>query len=232
LYSAIYEYIICSNDSELEHADIQERKQLRRETKSIRNNPSNLLHTTETDLSDLMEEASDELQEVHIIAGNQLELKQRVCSLIVALLDIEDENKDAIDMSYEQIMKKVNRSKDKEKGRIIAYFGNMTIDERKIEDAFKNYKLGRWNVGQQKGLFQYDPKTYERERNEMIAELYDENPDMTDAGAEALDIFELDKLDAVVEIDDYNRDTYDFQDLGEEYDDGDYYQEEGDNDGF
>jgi len=108
----------------------------------------------------------------------------------------------------------------------------MTIDERKIEDAFKNYKLGRWNVGQQKGLFQYDPKTYERERNEMIAELYDENPDMTDAGVETLDIFELDKLDAVVETDDYNRDTYDFQDLGEEYDDGDYYQEEGDNDGF
>jgi hypothetical protein len=151
-----------------------------------------------------MEEASDELQEVHIIAGNQLELKQRVSSLIVALLDIEDENKDAVDMSYEQIMKKVNRSKDKEKGRIISYFGNMTIDERKIEDAFKNYKLGRWNVGQQKGLFQYDPKTYERERNEMIAELYDENPDMTDAGVETLDIFELDKLDAVVETDDYN----------------------------
>jgi hypothetical protein len=232
LYSAIYEYIICSNDSELEHADIQERKQLRRDTKSIRTNPSNLLHTTETELSDVMEEASDELQEVHIIAGNQLELKQRVSSLIVALLDIEGENKDAIDMSYEQIMKKVNRSKDKEKGRIISYFGNMTIDERKIEDAFKNYKLGRWNVGQQKGLFQYDPKTYERERNEMIAELYDENPDMTDAGVDALDIFELDKLDAVVETDDYNRDTYDFQDLGEEYDDGDYYQEEGDNDGF
>jgi hypothetical protein len=35
-----------------------------------------------------------------------------------------------------------------------------------------------------------------------------------------------------VETDDYNRDTYDFQELGEEYDDGDYYQEEGDNDGF
>jgi hypothetical protein len=133
-------------------------------------------------------------------------------------------------MSYDQIMKKVNRSKDKEKGRIISYFGNMTIDERKIEDAFKNYKLGRWNVGQQKGLFQYDPKTYERERNEMIAELYDENPDMTDAGVETLDIFELDKLDAVVETDDYNRDTYDFQELGEEYDDGDYYPEDRDND--
>ena len=232
LYSAIYEYIICSNDSELEHADIQERKQLRRETKSIRNNSSNLLHTTETDLSDVMEEASGELQEVHIIAGNQLELKQRVCSLIVALLDIEDENKDAVDMSYEQIMKKVNRSKDKEKGRIISYFGNMTIDERKIEDAFKNYKLGRWNVGQQKGLFQYDPKTYERERNEMIAELYDENPDMMDAGIETLDIFELDKIDAAAETeaDDYNRDTYDFQELGEEYDDGDYYPEDRDND--
>jgi hypothetical protein len=129
-------------------------------------------------------------------------------------------------------MKKVNRSKDKEKNRIITYFGKMTIEKRKIEDAFKNYKLGRWNVGQQKGLFQYDPNTYQRERTEMIAQLYDEVPDMNEAAVDALDIYELDKLDAVVDEDDYNRDTYDFQDLGEDYMDGDYYPEDRDADEF
>jgi hypothetical protein len=231
-YSAIYEYVVCSNERDLERADIQERKQLRREVIDNQRNVSNALYTVETDLPEYMEETSDELLEVQVVAGNRLELKERVCSLLVAYLEIEEENKDAVDMSYEQIMKKVNRSKDKEKNRIITYFGNMTIEERKIEDAFKNYKLGRWNVGQQKGLFQYDPNTYQRERTEMIAQLYDEVPDMNEAAVDALDIYELDKLDAVVDEDDYNRDTYDFQDLGEDYMDGDYYPEDRDADEF
>jgi len=167
-----------------------------------------------------------------VVAGNRLELKERVCSLLVAFLEIEDENKSVMDLSYEQIMKKVNRSKDKEKNRIISYFGNMTIEERKIEDAFKAYKLGRWNVGQQKGLFQYDPNTYQRERSEMITQLYDENADIAETDVEALDIYELDKLDELDDADDYNRDTYDFQDLGEDYADGDYYPEDRDDDDF
>jgi hypothetical protein len=66
----------------------------------------------------------------------------------------------------------------------------------------------------------------------MIAQLYDEVPDMNEAAVDALDIYELDKLDAVVDEDDYNRDTYDFQDLGEDYMDGDYYPEDRDADEF
>ena len=63
---------------------------------------------------------------------------------------------------------KVNRSKDKEKQGIISYLGNMSIEERKIEDMFKKHKLERWNIGQQKGIFQYDKTTYDRERNELV----------------------------------------------------------------
>jgi len=107
----------------------------------------------------------------------------------------------------------------------------MSEEERKIEDAFKTYKIGRWNVGQQKGLFQYDPNTYQRERSEMISELYEENPDIEDVEVESLDIFELDKYDEVPETDDYNRATYDFGDLGEDYTDG-YDSEEPNDDEF
>jgi len=32
----------------------------------------------------------------------------------------------------------------------------MEKDERKIEDMLKKFKLGRWNIGMQKGIFQYD----------------------------------------------------------------------------
>ena len=231
-YSALYEYIICSNDSSLEQIDIQERKNTSREQRANQRNSSNQLHSIETNINEIMIDQSNDLQEVQIIAGNRLELKHRVGELLNALLEIEVDNKDAVDMSYEQIIRKVNRSKDKEKSRILAYFHDMTQTERNIEFAMKENKIGRWNVGQQKGLFQYDPKTYERERSEMIAELYDEKSDMADVPVDALDIFELDKLDAVaaaVDDEGYTRDTYDFQELDEDYDDGDYYQED-DND--
>ena len=231
-YSAIYEYIVCSNDKELERADIQEMKQTRRDNIQSSRNASNDLYSVEENVTNAEAETIDDLMEIQVVAGNRLELKERVCSLLVAFLEIEDENKSVMDLSYEQIMKKVNRSKDKEKNRIISYFGNMTIEERKIEDAFKAYKLGRWNVGQQKGLFQYDPNTYQRERSEMITQLYDENADIAETDVEALDIYELDKLDELDDADDYNRDTYDFQDLGEDYADGDYYPEDRDDDDF
>ena len=231
-YTALYEYIICANDPELERADIQDIKQSRRDKIDHLSNKSNLLHSIEEDIEENQEDALDELLEIQIVTGDRLELKKRVASLLIVFLDIEDENKSTIDMSYEQIMKKINRAKDKEKNRIVTYFGKISIEERKIEDAFKTYKLGRWNVGQQKGLFQYDPNTYQREREEMIAQLYEEAPDINEIEVESLDIYELDKLDEFKEVDNYNRDTYDFQDLEEDYEDGDYYPEDRDDDEF
>jgi hypothetical protein len=231
-YTSLYEYIVCSNDPELERADIQDMKQNRRDKIDNLRNSSNRLYSTEYDIGENMEEAMDELLEIQIVTGNRAELKKRVASLLITFLDIEDENKSTFDMSYEQIMKKINRAKDKEKNRIISYFGKFSPEELIIEDAFKTYKLGRWNVGQQKGLFQYDPNTYQRERDEMISQLYEEVPDINETEVESLDIYELDKLDAFQESDDYNRDTYDFQDLGEDYTDGDFYPEDRDDDEF
>lgn len=221
-YSAIYEYIVCSNDDTFIRADIQELKQTRRTEIETSKNPSNALNSIEENITDEMMSTNNDLLEIQIVSGDRRELKQRVCSLLISFLDIEQENKKIIDLSYEQIMKKMNRAKDKERNRIVAFFSidNMSEEERKIEDAMKNYKIGRWNVGQQKGLFKYDPNTYERERTEMIAELYDENPEIADVEVESLDIFELDKFDEIPETDDYNRNTYDFSNLGEEYNDG------------
>ena len=221
-YSALYEYIVCSNEETFIRADIQEMKQTRRDNIQNSKNQSNSLISIEENVTDETASTIDDLLEIQIVTGNKRDLKDRVCSLIITFLEIEEENKKTIDLSYEQIMKKMNRSKDKERNRIVAFFSidNMTEEERKIEDALKNYKIGRWNVGQQKGLFQYDPNTYERERSEMISELYEENPDLADVQAETLDILELDKYDEVPETDDYNRDTYDFGNLGEEYNDG------------
>ena len=73
--------------------------------------------------------------------------------------------------NYDSIKTRTGRSKDHEKKRIIKFLGDMSIENRKIEDLYKRYKMGRWNVGLQKGLVHYDKDTYERERNEFIQQM-------------------------------------------------------------
>ena len=65
------------------------------------------------------------------------ELKSRICSLLVEFIKVEIENKNVIDMPYEEIIKKVNRSKEREKKSIIDYLGKMSREERKVEELFK-----------------------------------------------------------------------------------------------
>ena len=231
-YSIIYEYIVLSNDPDLLIADIQTNKMSRRQEIVDDSNVSDQLLTEVSDLDETMTDEQNNLEEIQIVTGNLLELKERVASLLVTFIDVEQENKLALDITYDSIMNKVNRSKDKEKHGIISYLGNMSIEERKIEDMFKKHKLERWNVGQQKGIFQYEKSTYDRERTELVGQISDQSDPTGESNNEALDIYDIEKRDEYEPGDDYNRDTYDFQDLGEDYMDGDFYPEDRDEDEF
>ena len=232
-YSIIYEYIVLSNDTDLLIADIQINKMTRRQDIADESNVTDQL-VAEVDTTDEgMMNAQNNLEEIQIETGNLLELKERVASLLITFIDVEQENKLALDITYDNIINKVNRSKDKEKQGIISYLGNMSIEERKIEDMFKKHKLERWNIGQQKGIFQYDKTTYDRERNELVEQLFTDQTDAQgETNNEALDINDIEKRDEYEPGDDYNRDTYDFQDMGEDYMDGDFYPEDRDEDDF
>ena len=232
-YSIIYEYIVLSNDSTLLMADTQLTKLSRRESIANNNNSSNQLYTEQDTTRDGGDDIGNELIEMEIVTGNLVDLKRRVASLLISFIDVKQQDKNAIDISYPAIMKKVGRSKDKEKHRIISDLGKLSIEERKIEDMFKKYKLGRWNIGQQKGIFKYDKTTYDRERNELIAELHEEAPNvLEDSNQESLDIYDIERLDAYEPGDNYNRDTYDFSNLENDFEDGDFYPEDRDEDDF
>ena len=131
-----------------------------------------------------------------------------------------------MDFSYEQIMQKVGRSKEKEKQNIIKYLGDMSIEERGVENMFKNYRLGRWNVGQQAGLIRYDKDTYDRERDELITQLYGEAETGTlDTREELLDVYQLEELDAAMPDDEMG---FNLEGVGENFMDGEYYEEDRD----
>jgi len=229
-YSVIFEYIDCTTDPDMLRTDIEEMKMERRKKINNNKNPSNLLESADNDVTEVSEEYDSSIREIRISSGDVLELKSRVCQLLLTFLDVEQKNKETVDFSYEQVMKRVNRSKDKEKRGIVEKLGKMSIEERGVEDMLKNYRLGRWNVGQQKGLFIYDQDTYNRERSELIEQIGKETSEgeIDIITEDILDIYELDKLDNQNDANDIEREMYDIGDLGEGFMDGQYYEEDRD----
>ena len=70
-------------------------------------------------------------------------------------------------MSAETINKNVLKSKTKEKEQIVKRLGDLTVEEREIEDIMKNSSLGDWSLGRTKAIFEYDENQYDKEREKM-----------------------------------------------------------------
>ena len=251
-YSVIGEYIECSNDTDLLHADAEEFKDVRRDIIKANKNPSNRLEAERLGLDEDLVEAETDLLEYKITVGNAEELKERVCQLVLGILDIENKNKKAINFSYKNIIQHVRRFKEAEKKSIIESLGKISIEERKIENQLKNYKIGRWNVGQQKGLIQYNEATNDRETKDMISFIMQDMKQGTtdDINDMMIDVYNIelltDEAETYVEVSntnnvvDYRNETgndengyYDnegenIMDFGEDYMDGQYYEEDRD----
>ena len=199
-YSAIYEYIVCSSNVQLLTTEVESNKSARR--KEARKEESDLVAGLDEDLG----EDDDDMREVDIQLGSEAELKERTAKLLMSYFTMETENKN-LSISYDEISKRIRKEKNIEKHKIVKYLGEMSKDERAIEDQFKKYKMGRWNVGLQKGMFRYDKDTFTRERAEMMGD--DEDEEEEGANEEE-------------EIND-NQEEFGIQQFGEDYTDGDYY---------
>lgn len=209
LYSTLYEYIIGANDVNLLTSDIELKKGNLR-TKNLMFNDIAAQTRAIDDVND-----DNELMEVEISMTDETELKKRVANMLVVFLDIEQENKKGL-MKYDEISKKIHKAKVKEKQKIVTQdLGNLDNDVRRVESQLKKYKMGRWNIGLQRGLVHYDKNTYDRERNEMDADnLIDRDIEQLDAVAEE-DIEEA-----------YANEGNDISHLADDYMDGNYYGDE------
>ena len=219
IYSVLYEYINLTDDSQLLQLDIIEDRQNRIEQRNSQTDDSNFTYS-DNNLTENTEEGYIEMQEVQILQGTQNVLKKRICSLLFAYLNIENKTKDIIDTTYQDIMKKVNRAREAEKERIFTYLGNMEKPERKVEDLKKKYKLGRWNIGLQSGIYKYNKQTYDQEgfENENIDETNIDEPDVDETGQ-----VNNDDDDEAIEANDISH-------LGNNFTDGAFYEEDQDSD--
>jgi hypothetical protein len=245
-YVAINEYINLSKDNLLLVADNEQNKQTRRE--NIREEKYDVVNSAVENITDeSFIEYNDELQEMTLERLDITDLSERVCKLLTIFLQIEDKNKKVINFSYDNIMHYVSRDKKKEKDKIVKFFGNMSEEERKVEDLMKNYRIGRWNVGQQKSLVKYNKKTNEREideaveflnqdideggnvMTELMGDLYwlKKNP-MNEISSNTIgkNVNELEQEEQQEYNEEANAEGYDITELGEDYEDGDYYNED------
>lgn len=245
-YSVLHEYIQASHSDDLLFGDRVEKKMDRRNTLKERTDVS-IQFTTEFE-ADNRVEYTDELAEIQIEMGNKEDLKERVAALIITFMTIVRDNKEDMDISYDMISTAIHKRKEAEKLRFTEKLRLLSVDERKIEDQKRKFKLDEWNVGMQKGLFIYDKKTSDRERREQELEeqleiakygirksdfdsVYNGGTDEVELEERDLDEEDEDELEEVDRAE--NQDGgIDITHLKNNWTDGGYYSEDGSDDDF
>jgi hypothetical protein len=159
-------------------------------------------------------------EEVDISSGNRMDFRQRVCDLLIIMIEMDMLNKKTVDKPYEDLSDKAYNESKREKATITDYLKNMTIEERRVENILKNYKMGRWNLGEQKGVYEYDKSLYDVEKSELYGVREDQpeevNTEHNDYDPDA-------EAEREAEQEEFNID-----DLDEDFMDGVYYQEDRD----
>lgn len=176
-YAVLVQFIRSASSPELLEISIQHNRNMRREQRREMEESSSLVATAPVRITgetpNYFEEETD-LEVIEVVSGNILELKETVCSLLTTFLSMGQQNKKIIDKKYEDISKMVGITKLQEKKAITDFLQNMEDEERKVEYLLKQNKMGRWNLGTQRGIFEYDKKQYDIEESTNMARLYSE----------------------------------------------------------
>ena len=175
----------------------------------------------------LLEEDTGNLSELELASGEKEVLSQKMARIIAAFTNIIYTEKTNGIWTYDSLMDKLLRSKEKEKDRMTDFLKELSDEQREIENVFKNHKLGKWNAGLQKGFREYRAQTYDKEREDMDKFAILEKKLQTDTNVTELnkDIYEQDilqeeRVQEEIDIDEMN--------LGHLGEDDDYGELDGD----
>jgi hypothetical protein len=132
------------------------------------------------------------------------------------LLTMICNDKDSINYNYTSLMTRIMRAKEKEKNIMTDYLKDMTEDARKVERVFKQYKLGKWSLGEQKGYRVYEGSMYDKERDDMDQQLQREimNGSVDMISRLNNDIYDSEQLATMME----DREINDISHIGEDND--------------
>ena len=166
-----------------------------------------------------------------ILKGDLLTLQNNVANLLVGYSNIMIESKNILDISYEEIMDRVFKLKEKEKDSFTDRLQAMTDEERAVDNVLKINKLGLWSKGLEKGLRVYDPENYDQEREMMskLQEIKNKIYDTTDANANNIDLYLDDAIQEQINANNIEKEEYSMAEMDEDYYDGDPYGYEQEN---
>jgi hypothetical protein len=99
--------------------------------------------------------------------GNKKELKIKVSNLLVVFLQSIEEHISKVNYSYEDIMDKTFKIKEREKNNMTSRLQALSEEERETDTILKINKLGVWSKGLQKGLTTYVKDNFDEEREDM-----------------------------------------------------------------
>jgi hypothetical protein len=155
-----------------------------------------------------------------VLTGNKKELRQKVSELLISFMEIFRNEKQTIDITYEDIQDKVFKLREKEKDMVTDRLKAMTDEERDADTLLKITKQGLYSKGLQKGLTVYDKDFYEDEQNlrdemqKAERKIRNKNKDAIDENIDILvDEYMEQKNDAIA----IDADAYDMSYMNEDF---------------
>lgn len=151
-YSCFHEYVSCANNEENLKKNHEMQKKNRRQ--AIEDSKDDSLNN----------KGLGDLERIQNSMKNEESLRKRIANILEVFYLMDSKNTYILD-SYEEISKKVTKIRYDEKQGIVKAMGEITDNfERKIERQFEQYKMGKYNIGMQRRLVEYDGDMYDAER--------------------------------------------------------------------
>ena len=161
--------------------------------------------------------------EAELLEGRREQRNEKLNNLLTVYLDMMSSYKNILNYSNSDIIDSVLRAKEREKNKITTRLGDLTVEEREIENIMKNQRLGNWSLGQTKALFVYDEEQYDRERNEIDKDMLIERElnNNSEVVRENRDMYNFDALEQMDIADRINTEVYALNNIAEDDDMGD-----------
>jgi hypothetical protein len=170
-------------------------------------------------------------KDIRILTGNKRELKQKTAELLVAFMDIFRNEKDTIDVTYEDIQDRIFKLKEREKDMVTDKLKAFTDEKRDIDTILKISKLkgteNDYSKALKKGLTIYDADYYDDKNEQLLREEMEKaerkiRKKNKDASDENIDILLDEYMEQRQMEHDIEMDAYDMDYLNEGYLDGNY----------
>ena len=158
-----------------------------------------------------------------LLTGNKKQLRQKTAELIISFVDILNNQKETVDISYKEIQDRVFKLREREKDIVTDRLQKMSDEERDADTILKINKLGMYSKGMQKGLTTLDKDFYDEEqgfRDKMTQAEKNIRKTNADANDENIDILLGDFMEQQQIETEIDAEAYDMEFMNETYYDG------------